>query len=118
MTNLREKFATLGSRKPVIRLYREEERLPYMNSQIDLSFPEIARTQKFKLDKEADYSLLAAEVLKGRRSSLVKKDTQKIQNVARRNQDFNQRYVSNKLLQDLAKNTNISSDNYFYHKGK
>ena len=46
-----------------------------MSSQIDLSFPDITRTQKFQLDKEVDYSLVASELLKKRGASVTRKDT-------------------------------------------
>ena len=68
--NIRDKFIHLGQRKPIIKLYRDDERKAYMDAHIDLSFPNIVRKEKLRLDSEVDYQTLATEFEKTRSGSI------------------------------------------------
>ncbi|CDW87842.1 UNKNOWN [Stylonychia lemnae] len=94
------------------RYYDKDSRLPYMDSNIDLSFPEIK--SQVKLDQQIDSKTLQEGLISTRKAGqfIAEKNQLKIQNTLRNNEEFQNSYMnSSQVPHDIKRFTLVSKDN-------
>ncbi len=109
------------TQKPIRKVYKNEERMPYMNSRIDLSFPEIQSKAVIKFNHKIDTNQLKQELEKANEymNTINKKHIIKVQNHPRNNNEYKESYFDSSMVpRDYTRFTYISKDNNFYYNGK
>lgn len=104
-----------SNQKPTLRVYKDEERQPYMNTQIDLSFPDIQNKNKGRIVLDQMVSNLNMS-LPERRSA--ERHMGKINNVPRTLEEYHNVLSTVSVPRDYTRNTLISKDNFLYYKDR
>ena len=105
--------------KPLRKIFKNEDKLPYMKSQIDLSFPEILNQSKIELDRPFDRESVCKDLEQSRQKiNLLTKSPMKIANFPRVQEDYKKSYFNSSIVpRDYTRHTYISKDNCFYFNG-
>ena len=87
-----------------------------MNANIDLSFPDIARKARIKLDSQIDTEYLSRTMERRGKSNNYLRDSRKIPNIARADSDYRSSHIDlSSLPGDFSRHTYMSRDNLLYY---